>query len=528
MSTTKRLSHDDVPSPERTLGWSILQWTAEYLQQPDGPHAGDPWTFTSEQVRIALRWYAVDAKGRFAYRRGVLRRMKGWGKDPFLAAMAAAELCGPCRFGGWDARGEPVAIQHPAPWVQVAAASLDQTRNTMTLFSGLFSSAAIDEYKVDLGKTIIYVGRGGQIEAVTSSPRSLEGKRTSLTILNESQEWIASNDGHAMAAAIRRNLAKSNDGAARSMEICNAHLPGEGSVAEKTYEVWRKAGGKIPGLYYDSLESPEIKDLGDREALTKALIVARGDSTWLNVERLADEIADPITPEHISRRYYLNQIVAVGAERWMDMEKWDACAREGQEIANGDDVVVGFDGSFDEDATAVVAVSVGETPHVQVVRCWERPEGSRGWRVPIEDVEEEMRAACKRWRVGELTSDPYRWARSLEVLANERVAGEVTEFPQRPGRMIPATTRFYEAVVNGAMTHDGDPVLRRHVSNAMLKVNSQGGHLSKDAKSSPRKIDAAVAAVMAFDRAAQYQVAKPEVIDMAEVLAEMRAEGEEI
>ncbi|MBQ1164301.1 hypothetical protein KBZ21_40620, partial [Streptomyces sp. A73] len=30
--------------------------------------------------------------------------------------------------------GQPLGVQHPAAWVQIAAVSQDQTRNTMTLF----------------------------------------------------------------------------------------------------------------------------------------------------------------------------------------------------------------------------------------------------------------------------------------------------------------------------------------------------------------------------------------------------------
>ena len=189
----------------------------------------------------------------------------------------------------------------------------------------------------------------GQIEAVTSSPRALEGKRTTLTILNESQDWVRSNDGHAMAAAIRRNLAKSNDGSARSVEICNAHLPGEDSVAERTFEAWRLAGGDVPGLCYDSLEAPPVADLHDLDAVRAGLLAARGDSHWLDVDRLAAEIADPVTPEHVSRRYYLDQIVAVAAERWIPREAWDACADE-REIPDGAEVCLGFDGSFSGDS----------------------------------------------------------------------------------------------------------------------------------------------------------------------------------
>lgn len=74
-----RIGPVGVPPENRTLGWEILDWQVKYLLQPDGPEAGQPWTYTPEQLRFILNWYAIDDAGRFAYRRGVLRRMKGWG-----------------------------------------------------------------------------------------------------------------------------------------------------------------------------------------------------------------------------------------------------------------------------------------------------------------------------------------------------------------------------------------------------------------------------------------------------------------
>ena len=68
--------------------------------------------------------------------------------------------------------------------------------------------------------------------------------------------------------------------------------------------------------------------------------------------------------------------------------------------------------------------------------------------------------------------------------------------------MVPATQRFYEAVINRTLTHSGDPRLARHVDNCVVKVDARGTRLAKDAKNSPRKIDLAVAAVMALDQAA--------------------------
>ena len=76
------------------------------------------------------------------------------------------------------------------------------------------------------------------------------------------------------------------------------------------------------------------------------------------------------------------------------------------------------------------------------------------------------------------------------------------EYPQSPGRTTPATARLHEAVVNGALTPSGDARLARHVGNVVLREDARAARLAKERKHSPRRIDAAVAAVMAHDRAA--------------------------
>ena len=67
--------------------------------------------------------------------------------------------------------------------------------------------------------------------------------------------------------------------------------------------------------------------------------------------------------------------------------------------------------------------------------------------------------------------------------------------------MTPATTRFYEAVVNHQLTHNGDPKLERHIGNATLRVDQRGSRLAKEKRGSTRRIDLAVASVMALERA---------------------------
>ena len=54
--------------PKRTLGWHAAYWVGRWLQHEDGK----PWRYTPEQLRFLLWWYAVDDRGRFLYRDGVL------------------------------------------------------------------------------------------------------------------------------------------------------------------------------------------------------------------------------------------------------------------------------------------------------------------------------------------------------------------------------------------------------------------------------------------------------------------------
>jgi hypothetical protein len=86
-----------------------------------------------------------------------------------------------------------------------------------------------------------------------------------------------------------------------------------------------------------------------------------------------------------------------------------------------------FEGSFNGDTTVLVAAGIDQHPHVDV-ELWE----ATGHQVPIVDVESAIRAACRRWRVLEIAADPFRWARSLQLLEGGGLP--VMEYPQSPAR----------------------------------------------------------------------------------------------
>lgn len=78
----------------------------------------------------------------------------------------------------------------------------------------------------------------------------------------------------------------------------------------------------------------------------------------------------------------------------------------------------------------------------------------------------------------------------------------VTEFfTSSVPRIVPAWQSFYDAVMEGSLSHSGDPALARHVDNLVLKVDRHGSRPTRD-RSSPRSfIDLGIAAVISFTRA---------------------------
>src|SRR5690606_7856045 len=154
----------------KTLGLELIRWIQTYLVQPDGDNAGGPFRLTREQKNFLCWFYAVDERGRFKYRRAVLRRSKGWGKSPFLGAICIAELCGPVRFSHWDDDGDPVGMPHPMPWVNLAGVSETQTQNTMTVILSMLENAPLlDVVDLDVGLTRIYTPGGGRLVPITAS-----------------------------------------------------------------------------------------------------------------------------------------------------------------------------------------------------------------------------------------------------------------------------------------------------------------------------------------------------------------------
>lgn len=319
------------------------------------------------------------------------------------------------------------------------------TQNTMAIFQSLFSKECIERYDISVGKEIIYAQGGKRkIQAVTSSPSTLEGNRPSFVVANEGHHWLESNKGHELGKVLRRNLAKAKGGSSRMLHITNAFQPGQDSVIEhrrRTYDAAIERGmtPEDLGVLYDSLEMPEGTHLalpdvetpeGKREATVEevqAYIGAvidsvRGDASWYPVDRIVGEILDGETTVQESRRFYYNQVVedddvwvlSAAVDAALDPDIKQHLLKVGGSryhdrwlVGPEEPVVLFFDGSKSKDATGVVGCRLSDG-HIFTVGVWQKPKGNRGskWTVPRTKVDGRVREAFARFNVVGFWADP--------------------------------------------------------------------------------------------------------------------------
>lgn len=534
--------------PKHTLGWRVLGWCGRWLRDK----RGRDWQFTLEQARFILWFFAVDEHGDFVHRNAVLQRLKGWGKDPLAACLALAACFAEVSFDHWD--GEtPVGAEEPNAWVQIVAVSEKQTKNTMLMFPSLLPMKTRRYYGIGKpGRLNVFgLGDSRQIEAVTSNPDSIEGGRPTLVIRNETQNWKESNRGHEMALALKGNAAKSEGGAARILDICNAYRPGEDSVAQRRREAYDGTLGDDPvamdfGLLYDSLEAPPAAPLTAKDAPAVVHSIA-GDSTWLDTRpngSIVQDILDPETPPSESRRKWYNQIVAT-ADAWTTPQLWDALGIPPAPMpAEGAEVFLFLDGSKSDDATALIGCdletgNVFVPHHGGVYGIWERPamwDAKRGaWMVDRSKVDGLVRWAIERWDVigywcdpsdarddesGELFWEPLcdEWAKIQDwrmpaVKTGPRQHPIVWDMrsPRHAALHTEHAERTVTDIKDGAFRYCGNPRLRAHAHNARRRPGKYGVGLGKSARGSAKKVDGAVAMVGARLMRKMWLLANPEM-----------------
>lgn len=477
-----------------TLGPYVVRWMEANLVYGPGDLQGKPYKVAPFLKRFIYRLYEYDPEtGRRIVRRALLGVPKGNSKSEAAAAIALNELAGISVIGP---DGRP--SMRPDPDIPTAAASYEQA--DIVYGAARAMSERLDDHLERYDKEILLRDSPGRLYRVAAVAGTNDGRRPTLFVADEVHEWTG-NTGR-VHLVLGNGLAKRTDTLELNITTAGADL--HGSVAGRLYQYGQLvASGEQEDYHflYQWYEASAEWDLTDHDQLLAAIAEAN-PAPWIDHERIAGRLTIDRIPEHEFRRYHLNQWVSAGSE-WLPPNAWRNLAVNKGQPPEGTKIVLGFDGSYNRDATAIYGWTVpegDEQAHGFVVGLWET-DGSPDYRVPRHEVEVALRKAFTTWQVQELVCDPWRWENEIEKWA-ETYGDVVVEFPTNSAkRMSQACAVFYSAVVQSDITHDGNPAMERHISNTVVKETVDGAYITKDGRNSPNKIDMAVAGVIGLSRA---------------------------
>ncbi len=112
-------------------------------------------------------------------------------------------------------------------------------------------------------------------------------------------------------------------------------------------------------------------------------------------------------------------------------------------------------------------------------------------------IEKYIEELGKIYNIKEIAFD--RWGATQMVQNLEGMGFTVVPFGQGYKDMSPPSKEFYKLMMEGKMTHGGNPVLKWMAQNVVIRQDP-AGNIKLDKEKSTEKIDGIVAAVMALDR----------------------------
>jgi phage terminase large subunit-like protein len=450
-----------------------------------GGKAGDLMTLRGWQRHLVRDIFARRADGRFKHRQCYVGMPRKQGKSSIISSLALYSLM----FGADG--GE----------IYCVAGSRDQARIVFSTIRRMIELDPDLNREVTLYKDAIHFpGSDSILRTVAADSPNLEGLNPTMTILDEVHVYPDRSLWDVFALAGGARVEPQMVGITTAGKRTDS--TGQDSLAYRLYQYGEKVmKGEIddPSFYCAWWAPKKVDFAPDDEEVWRQANPGFGD--LISPEDMADSFKRTPEAEFMTKRLnvWVNSSTA-----WLPTGAWEDLAAPARIESKDDRWVLGFDGSHANDSTAIVAVLVSDQPYIRMVGLWERDDDPH-WRVDILDVEERIKEFCRTHQVVEIACDPYRWQRSMAVLTEEGLP--VTEYPQTPVRTVPATQRFFEAVVNKTLRHDDDPQLARHLSNAAVKTDSRGSRIIKSQYT--RRIDAAMASIMAYDRAAWWHAQPP-------------------
>lgn len=233
------------------------------------------------------------------------------------------------------------------------------------------------------------------------------------------------------------------------------------------------------------------------------LVKKANPAPWQTFAELRRRKTSPsMTPNQWAR--FACGVWGLGGDPAFDSAVWGSLGT-GNQPAAGRKISAGFDGARRRDGTGLVGCDL-ETGHLFVLGYWQKPaDAGDEWEVPEHEVDQLVDHMMETWDVVRMHGDPPYWESALDRWAGKYGATKVIRWwTNRIKATALALRAFRNDMDPERMSHDGDPKLAEHIQNAVRQDTRMRDEdqllwvIRKDSRDSPRKIDLAMAAMLAW------------------------------
>lgn len=495
-----------------TLGPIWCAWIEQLLRHGEGDREGQPVTLDAFQRLILYRLGEYDPDDvddltgtcRLVVKDALIVTPQGCGKTPFASWAALLKLLGPV------VPTPDGPVERPSPSIPLVSASLGLTKRLYKFAKDAVESSELAHmvdgpYELEMHRKH---GNGTLWRPAASGLLQEGGAPTDVIVEElhtaETNSQVTTIETIVKKVGKRRNVqtiyittpddADPESFLGRLMERARRIISGE--VVDPSFFVYIAGYGGEP----DDLNPDDLDQL-------TAAVADATPASW--VDHRAQ--VDLYTTGKLSWNDFLRYVLGLFVKREgtvIPSGRWDACAAPPdlrEPPPPGTQIVLAFDGSYRRDSTALVGCTLDG--YLFVLDIWENPNPKDlRWKVPREEVKAAVADAMDTWEVLELAPDPPGWHEEIDQWRATYGEPPVVDFPtNKITLMSDAWAEFLAAVMEGDLSHDADPRLARHLENAVEKRTRAGVYISKHHPDSPRKIDAAIAAIVAYSRATWWQ-----------------------
>ena len=494
----------DESKAERTIRF------IENLKHTKGRWHGQPFDLLPWQEQIIHDLFGtVKDNGYRQYNTAYVEIPKKNGKSELAAAIALYMLCGDGEWGA-EVYGCASDRQQASIVFDVAVDMVDQCPALKKRIKPVMSV-----------KRLVYQPSNSFYQVLSAEAYTKHGLNVSAVIFDEL---------HAQPTRELFDVMTKGSGDARQQPLFFLITTAGTDRNSVCYEQHQKALDIIEGRKVDKTYYPVIYGVDDSEDWKDEKVWYKANPSLgytIDIEKVRNAChsaeENPVE-ENVFRQLRLDQWVKQST-RWMPMDKWDTCAFPvNEEELIGRECYGGLDLSSSSDITAFVLVFPPRTVDEKFVVmpfCWIPEENMRlrvrrdhvpydAWEktghlkttegnvIHYGFIEEFIGKLGEKYNIREIAFD--RWGATQMVQDLEGMGFTVVPFGQGYKDMSPPTKELMKLVLEKRIAHGGHPVLRWMMDNVFVRQDP-AGNIKMDKEKSTEKIDAAVATVMALDRA---------------------------